>query len=82
MEDEREEFGLTTICENCGAVEHTLASVGAICMFCKKGRMRNDFVLKLDKKGEVENCKVLEYSPTLSELNLRKVEMLELQNGR
>jgi hypothetical protein len=73
---------MDAICENCGAIEHTLASVGAICMFCRKGRMRTDFVLKLDKNGEVENCKVLEYSPTLNELNIRKTEMLELQNGR
>jgi hypothetical protein len=69
-----------TICENCGAREGTPASVDAICIFCTKGRMRADFILRLNEKGEIENCIVLEYNPgTLREMFYRKAEMLKLQ---
>ena len=71
-----------TECENCGAKEGTPASVDRICMFCGKGRMRADFVLRLATNGEVEQCKALEYSPTLHEVMVRKGEMLELQRRK
>ena len=70
---------MKAICENCGATESTPASVDAICMFCGKGRMRADFILRLDVDGSVKNTIVLEYSPTLHELKIRRFEMLEMK---
>lgn len=31
---------MITQCDNCGAMEGTIASLDCICMFCTKGRMR------------------------------------------
>lgn len=30
---------MTTSCNNCGSIEHTLASINAKCMYCGKGTM-------------------------------------------
>lgn len=31
---------VTTMCNECGSVEHSLASMGSKCMFCKIGNMK------------------------------------------
>jgi len=31
---------MTTSCNNCGSIEHTLASINSRCMYCNKGTMR------------------------------------------
>lgn len=31
---------MTTSCNKCGSIEHTLASINARCMYCGKGKMK------------------------------------------